>query len=149
MQMNSALETALAALAAMVVAQAVKLINFKIRKGKWNFELLKSNGGWPSSHTAVVTALTCTIGFFEGIDNYFFAIAVTFSIITIHDAMGVRYEASKHARFLNILSKKIDFKELEEFKATQLKESLGHTFGEVFGGVVVGILVALFFRVLG
>ncbi|RKD90567.1 divergent PAP2 family protein [Mangrovibacterium diazotrophicum] len=143
------METALAALTAMVVAQAVKLINFKIRKGKWNFELLKSNGGWPSSHTAVVTALTCTIGFFEGIDNYFFAIAITFSIITIHDAMGVRYEASKHARFLNILSKRIDFEELKEFKSAQLKESLGHTFREVFGGVIVGILVALFFRLLG
>lgn len=149
MQLNPALATALAALSAMVVAQAVKLINIKLKKGVWNFDLLKSNGGWPSSHTAVVTALTCSIGLFEGIGNYFFAIAVTFSIITIHDAMGVRYEASKHARFLNILSRKTDIKELDEFKNTALKESLGHTFGEVFGGVVVGVLVALFFRAIG
>lgn len=146
MHHNPAFQTALAALLAMVVAQALKLIIFRMMKGRWNFELLKSNGGWPSSHTAVVTALTCSIAFFEGIDNYFFAVAVTFSIITIHDSMGVRYEASKHARFLNIISKKIDIEGLEEFKSTKLKESLGHTLGEVMGGVLIGLLVALILR---
>ena len=67
-------------------------------------------------------------------------------MIIIHDAMGVRYEASKHAKILNHITSDIpdDQKKLIGFgKKLQLKEMLGHKGVEVFGGFIVGVIVAV------
>src|SRR5512133_875037 len=57
---------------------------------KWN--LWFSSGGMPSSHSALMTAITLGIGLFSGFDTPEFALAFAISMVVIYDAAGVRRE---------------------------------------------------------
>jgi acid phosphatase family membrane protein YuiD len=137
------------ALLAIGIAQGVKvpLAYFAFRK--WDWKLMFSTGGMPSSHSAAVTALTTAVGFVEGFGSTFFAISAIFSIIIMFDAAGIRRHAGTHAAVLNILVE--DFNQLiDELKtmrvkprrerAEKLKELLGHQPSEVLVGGWLGII---------
>jgi len=47
----------------------------------------------PSAHSAVVVSLTTAIALQHGIDSDFFAIAMSFTVIILYDAINIRYEA--------------------------------------------------------
>ena len=67
-------------------------------------------------------------------------------MIVLHDAMGVRLEASKHAKILNNLASDMTYEEKLELgygEKGSLKEMLGHRAIEVLGGIIVGILVGI------
>ena len=145
-----AMEILIISVMAMLLAQIIKFIIYSIRYKKPCWRLLWSTGGLPSSHTAFCIALCITLGMFQWRDmqslDWSFAVAVVFSAITIHDAFGVRLEASKHAIILNNLVE--DFtedqkKELGFGKKGKLKEMLGHKITEVVGGAVVGVICGL------
>ena len=145
-----AMEILIISVMAMLLAQIIKFIIYSIRYKKPCWRLLWSTGGLPSSHTAFCIALCITLGMFQWRDmqslDWSFAVAVVFSAITIHDAFGVRLEASKHAIILNNLVE--DFtedqkKELGFGKKGKLKEMLGHKITEVAGGAVVGVICGL------
>jgi uncharacterized protein len=92
------------------------------------------NGGFPSTHTTVVTSTLSYIGFMEGFNTPIFSIGLAFLLITVIDATGVRRAIGKHAQRLNGLSPKA-----KDQKA--LREKQGHTWSEVFGGMVLGTLI--------
>jgi len=137
----------IAALVAMVLAQIIKFpINIIVNK-KIDLMIIFSNGGMPSSHSAFVSSLTTALGIEYGVDSPYFAIATVFAFITMWDAKGIRYQASKHAKILNILIQ--DFQNLLEnlkYKTKRthvpLKELLGHKPFEVLVGALFGIVVA-------
>lgn len=91
----------------------------------------------------LVTSLFCfQLHDISGLD-WSFAVALIFAIVTIHDAMGVRLEASKHAQILNNLAKDMPMEEKQSIgfgKKGFLKEMLGHKFFEVLGGMLLGII---------
>ena len=94
--------------------------------------------------------LTLIIGMLQfhdlGYPDWVFAVAFVFAVITVHDAMGVRYEASKHAIILNNMVVNLSEEEKADLgfgKKGRLKEMLGHRYTEVLGGILVGIIVAL------
>ncbi|WP_047150522.1 divergent PAP2 family protein [Aneurinibacillus tyrosinisolvens] len=137
------------ALLAIGVAQVVKvpITYFAVRK--WNWSLIFSTGGMPSSHSAAVTALATAVGFVEGLRSTLFAISAIFAIIVMFDAAGVRRHAGTHAAVLNLLVE--DFNQLiDELKtmrikprrerAEKLKELLGHQPSEVLIGGWLGII---------
>ncbi|RJE48394.1 MULTISPECIES: divergent PAP2 family protein [unclassified Dehalobacter] len=134
---------------AWILAQILKiLINFVIEK-KWDFDLLTSSGGFPSSHTAIVCALAITIGKIDGWDSSLFAIAVTLAVIVMYDAAGVRRAAGNHARIINYLVEWMrqhptDFMGYN-IQEEKFKELIGHTPFEVFGGAILGCAIALIF----
>lgn len=146
----------IAALLAINLAQLLKfplniLINHKVEP-----IIIFSNGGMPSSHSAFVAALTTALAVEYGIASPYFAIAFVFATITMWDAAGIRYQASKHAQILNILTR--DFRLLieqikykanseDELSESPLKELLGHKPTEVMIGAVFGIIVALLVQV--
>ncbi|MBP3201502.1 MAG: divergent PAP2 family protein [Lachnospiraceae bacterium] len=100
-------------------------------------------GGMPSSHTATVVALSIALGYYEGLGSAAFALSVIFTIIVIHDAVGVRLETGKQAKVLNTMIFETNaFKELD-FE-TALKEYVGHTPSQAFVGALVGVLVSIF-----
>ena len=100
-------------------------------------------GGMPSSHTSTVVALAIALGYYEGLNSATFALAVIFTIVVIHDAVGVRLETGKQAKVLNTMMFETNaFKELD-FE-TALKEYVGHTPSQAFVGALVGIAVAMF-----
>jgi uncharacterized protein len=93
------------------------------------------NGGFPSTHTTVMTTPTMMIGLNEGFFSPIFGLAVAITYIIIIDATGLRIHVGKHAARLN----KVAESNGESLK--KLRESMGHTRLEVFGGLVLGILL--------
>lgn len=143
----------LAALLGMLIAQFIKIPLHFITTKEWNWKLMFSTGGMPSSHTATIISLTTAIAILEGIASNQFAICVVLAAIVMHDATGVRRHAGYHAEVLNQLL--LDFNELIEtvmasnsnIKKTEtrekLKELLGHQPIEVFFGALLGIVVGI------
>ncbi|NLI93553.1 MAG: divergent PAP2 family protein [Peptococcaceae bacterium] len=142
-------ETLWVSLLAWVLAQAAKIIlNFLLEK-KWDFRLLVSSGGFPSSHTAIVSALSISIGKTQGWDSALFAISVVLAVIVMYDAAGVRRAAGNHARVINYLvewTRQLQADRLAgNLQQERLKELIGHTPFEVFGGAFLGCAIGLLF----
>lgn len=122
-------------------AQLVKPLFYFFKTKKWDLTLFFSSGGFPSSHSATVTALTTRIAFEYGVSSSLFAISAIFSTIVIFDASGVRQEVGKHSKTLNDLLHALKMKEQIGFK--DLEELIGHSFIEVIGGIIFGFCGSL------
>ncbi len=134
----------------MLLCQITKFIIISIREKKVCWHVLHTTGGFPSSHSAMCMTLVTSLFFFQMHDlggiEWSFAVAVIFSIVTIHDAMGIRLEASKHAKILNNLAGEMPLEERKSIgfgKKGFLKELLGHKFVEVLAGMIFGFLIGL------
>ena len=130
----------IAAVAAWVVGQFLKIPLEYILNKRWNWGIIFSAGGLPSSHSALVTAVVLTIGFQEGFNSSVFALAAAIAMIVIYDAAGVRRQAGIHAERINEIMK--NFIESRRFPEEDLKEMLGHTPFEVIAGVLLGVLIS-------
>ncbi len=129
-------------LLAGIVAQALKIAIFMIKhKRKFHIKDLIVTGSMPSSHSALVSALTLSIALHEGY-NTTFAIALILTLIVLRDAMGVRREAGEEGKMLNKIIKAARLKLPEEHYA------LGHTPLEVSVGIVIGVLTAVLVYVI-
>jgi uncharacterized protein len=146
-----------AALIAIGFAQFIKVPLQYIATKRFDWSLLTSTGGMPSSHSAAVTALATAIALEEGLGSPYFAISTIFGVIVMFDASGVRRHAGEQATVLNRLVE--DFNKLvkeaktwpekeEKEKQKELKELLGHQPIEVFFGGLTGILLTLFLHFL-
>ena len=133
-------EVLIAALSAWGLAQVIKVPLEYLLHRDWDWSLLVSAGGMPSSHAALVVGVGVAIGIQEGFNSPLFAVATILAMIVIYDAIGVRRQAGDHARVLNLM---ID--ELltgHPLAEKELKEVLGHTPREVVGGVILGLVVS-------
>ena len=115
-------------------AQFIKVFIGAYQTRKRNvIKLIISSGGMPSSHSAVVSALS-TASFREyGIASFQFSISVVLALIVIQDAVGVRNQVGKQAKIIN---------EMSEGSITNLKELVGHTPFQVCVGTLLGIAIA-------
>ena len=121
-------------MAVIILSQTLKFIIYFIRSAKIDIiRFLDGMGGMPSSHSSFVTSITTLIYLNYGLFSPLFAICLVFSLVTIYDAMGIRYESGKQAQVLNKITK------------GNLKESLGHKPIEVLVGVIFGIVMAVIF----
>ncbi len=130
----------IAALAAWFVAQVLKLPFEYLRTRRWNWAIVLTAGGMPSSHSALMVGATQAIGLHLGFDAPLFALAVAVTMVVMYDAAGVRRQAGMHAERINVL-----FDELLRghiWDENELREVIGHTPLEVTGGTLLGILVA-------
>ena len=128
------------ALAAWAAAQVLKTLIYAVVNRTLDIRRLFGDGGMPSGHSATVTAMAATAGLEYGLDSAVFAVAAIVAIIVMHDAMGVRLEAVKHAKALNDLLKTVSSDMETEVK---LKEFLGHTPLQVCFGALLGLVMAL------
>ncbi len=132
-----------AAFLAWMLGQFLKFPLYFLFNKRWNWGIMFSSGGLPSSHSSLVTAVALTIGLQEGFDSAIFALAVSIGMIVIYDAAGVRRQAGIHAERINAIMKSFfESGELGESELDDLKEMLGHTPLEVVSGVILGVLVA-------
>jgi acid phosphatase family membrane protein YuiD len=130
----------IAGLSAWALAQVIKIPLYYLQTRKWNWALLFTTGGMPSSHSALVTATTLAIGLYYGFDDPIFALGVAITMIVTYDAAGVRHQAGIHAQRINVI-----FDELlhgHPINERDLREVLGHTPLEVMGGILLGLVVA-------
>ena len=123
--------------------QAFKVIWDLITTKKLNFKRILGAGGMPSSHSAVVMAISVMIGKRAGFDSFDFAVSFIFSLIVMYDAAGVRRAAGKQASLLN---KIIETPGLSGVQVQEkLVEVLGHTPIQVFVGAVIGVIIGAIF----
>jgi len=128
------------ALVAWALAQTLKLpIDYLINK-RWNWGLLASAGGMPSSHSALVTGTTHAIALHFGFDSPLFALAFAIAMVVIYDAANVRRQAGMQAQKINVLVNEL--LSGHPISEKELREVLGHTWLEVIGGVLLGIVTA-------
>ncbi len=129
-----------AAFWAWAIAQLIKPpLNFLLHR-EWDWRLLASSGGMPSSHSALAMAATVAIGLDQGFGSPLFAMAWVITMIVLYDATGVRRQAGDQARILNLMIDELFTG--HPLAEKELKERLGHTPREVLGGTALGILVA-------
>lgn len=143
----SSLYPLVTALLSNILAQVLKTVVYYYRTGKWDFYWVIASGGFPSSHSSTVTALSLSIGIQEGFDSAIFAVTTIFSFIVMYDACHVRYYSGKNIELTQQLVK--DLREMtglhfdDPIYQEKLKNVLGHKFVEVIGGFVVGLAVPL------
>jgi uncharacterized protein len=131
----------IAGLTAWALAQIIKIPLEYFQTGKWNWSLLLTTGGMPSSHSSLMTATVFAIGLSLGFDDPLFALGVAITMIVTYDAAGVRRQAGIHAQRINVL-----FDELlhgHKVSEIDLREVLGHTPLEVAAGMLLGVIVAI------
>ena len=131
----------LTALAALVIAQFLKVLFDYWQKGSWHRALLFSTGGMPSSHSALAMSLAASVGLHEGFETPIFAVSAVLAIVVMHDAAGIRRAAGKQAEAINFLSSKLEAQGIKLDK--KLKELLGHHPIEVFVGGLLGLVIAI------
>jgi len=133
-----------AAFLAWMIGQFLKFPLEYLLNKRWDWGIMFSSGGLPSSHSSLVTAVALTIGIQEGFDSAIFALAAAIGMIVIYDAAGVRRQAGIHAERINAIMKSFfESGQLGEDELDDLKEMLGHTPLEVVSGVLLGILISL------
>ena len=125
----------IASFSAMIISQLIKLSTMLIRKKKIHWSSLSRSGGMPSSHSALITAITLSLGIKEGINSSLFFIAIVMSFIVIYDARGIRHAVGKHAKIIN--------KNVLNESEKKLNEAVGHTLPEIIIGISLGIIITL------
>ena len=129
---------------AWFVGQGLKFpFDFLFNK-KWNWRILFSPGGMPSSHSALVTSVALAIGLQEGFGSAVFALATALAMIVVYDAAGVRRQAGIHAERINAIMK--SFLEGRRLEEEELREVLGHTTFEVIAGIILGVIITFTIR---
>ncbi len=131
------------ALCGWLSAQIIKSIIALVSKEKLTLlQILFSNGGMPSSHSASVMALWTAALIQEGVSSAIFAVTTLFAIIVMNDAVGVRYETGEQAKVLNHITKKLFSGEPEQINMG-LKEMVGHTPFQVIMGALLGVCIGV------
>lgn len=124
------------------VAQVLKVFIYAIINKSWDFSRLFGDGGMPSGHSATVSSLATISALTFGLGSFEFAISGILAVIVCHDAMGVRLEAGKHAKLLNLLVEAFEKFSKNEIPEVVLKEFVGHTPLQVLTGILLGIICA-------
>ncbi len=136
----------LSASLSLFMAQFMKALIILLTKRKAGLHeiistLIWRTGGMPSSHSALVIAITTSIGHSSGVYSDVFVLSFFFSLVVIRDAMGVRRAAGVQARTLNALGARLSKRLHIPFKP--VKEINGHTFPQVLAGSLMGFFIAL------
>jgi acid phosphatase family membrane protein YuiD len=128
------------ALIAWSLAQTIKVPLEYLSTRRWNWALLFSVGGMPSSHSALVASTAHAIGLHLGFDSPLFALALVIAVVVTYDATGIRRQAGFHAEIINTMIN--DLASGHPLKGEELREILGHTPLQVLAGALLGITIA-------
>lgn len=126
---------------AWTLAQALKVTREVIRRKRFNLRWLIDTGGMPSAHSSGVVAVATAVGLFYGFNSILFLTALSFAVVTMFDAAGVRRAVGRQAIVLNKMSE--EMYERGYFEQTRLRELLGHTPMEVVAGALLGVFTTL------
>ena len=138
----------IAGLISWTIGQTLKVPVEYLRTRAWNWALFFSAGGMPSTHSALMSSVTLSIGLFDGFNSTLFALAFALSMVVMYDATGIRRQAGMHAQKINILVNELFSG--QPISDEQLKEVLGHSPLQVLMGLILGssvsIIIWLIFR---
>lgn len=121
-----------------LITQVIKNL-ISMGKGEFNWKVLLSYGGMPSTHSALVTSLVVVIGKYEGINSAAFAVSLIVALITLKDASGIRWHLGEYGKTINELIKELP--DDKEYKYPVLIEKFGHKNIEVLAGILVSLIL--------
>ncbi len=130
------------AIAGWFIAQTIKCIRYIVKNKRFDFAVLMSSGGMPSSHSATVCAVVTAAAKLCGTGSPEFALSFILAFIVMYDAAGVRRAAGEQAKVLNRIVDELsegDTRYLDK----DLKEFIGHTPFQVIMGALLGILISI------
>jgi acid phosphatase family membrane protein YuiD len=129
---------------AWLFAQILKVPIEALQTRKWDWSLVFDPGHMPSTHSAVMTAVTTSIGLTQGWGSPIFLLALCISGIVIYDAAGVRRQSGFHAVRINIILEQL--RRMEKWDQKEMKalaEVIGHSPAEAAVGATLGTFIAL------
>ncbi len=134
-----------------VISQLIKTFIFFFKNKKMNLKKLSESGGMPSAHSALVCSVALGTVHKYGLSSPCFSLALTFAMIVMYDAMGVRRAAGEQAKAINQIQEYLynnecsmpDKEKCLKIPTKKLNESLGHTLIEVVAGCILGICVTV------
>lgn len=124
-----------------LIVQAIKFVLYSLKHG-WDIRYAFTHGHMPSAHTALAVSLVTSVGFYEGIGDASFAIAIVLAFIIIDDAARLRMHLGDQGRYLNMLIEQLD---IDEKKFPRLKERTGHRISEIIVGAILGLALTFIF----
>ena len=127
------------ALFASLISQLVKGTVSSVRSRSLTWSRFWEPGGFPSSHSATVTAVATAVVLTHGWQSDLFAVVAVLAVIVLYDAVNIRQQVGQHSKFLNIL------RDRETPWEKPFAELVGHTRAEVLTGAALGILLTLLF----
>ena len=110
-------------------AGCLKFVINYLRFGKRAKSLI-GYGGFPSTHTTIMSSVVFLAGFQEGFATPLFSLGMGALLVLVIDAHGLRRKVGEQAQVLNTLQ---DYK--------KLRERMGHSWKEICGGLVLGVLL--------
>lgn len=127
-----------AAVAAMASAQVFKTLK-PLAKGKApDLRKIADYGGWPSSHTAFITACAVAVGVVEGFRSSLFALAAVVAGILIYDILKLRMVVSLDGKEIDRLLARSSLD-----RAERRPQFEGHSLAEVLAGLAWGLVWAI------
>lgn len=130
-----------AGLTGWAAAQVLKIVTNSIKIKRLDLSRIVGSGGMPSSHSGFVMAVAVKTGIECGFDSSIFAIAISFAIVVMYDAAGVRRAAGNQARVINLIIQDLSHK--KGIQQDRLKELIGHTPFEVIAGAILGMIIGI------
>lgn len=127
-----------------VIIQLTKLVIdfFTLHRLKWHH--IFTAGWFPSVHSGLTASVATLVYLREWPESLLFAVTVTLMLLIAYDAMNVRYEAGRHAYYLNHI--RFELKDLLWEKWAQwpdLKERIWHTPIEVFWWLIIWCVLTI------
>ena len=127
----------LTAVSIQLLCQLFKVVYYSIKNGRLQLHRFMHPAGMPSAHSAFVTALSVSIGIYNGFASELFAVAFVFSVIIIYDSIRLRGAVQRNSEIIARLLHLIP--ESERIEAPRY---VGHSLAEIIVGMAVGVLWA-------
>jgi acid phosphatase family membrane protein YuiD len=121
-----------------LLCQFFKVVYYSIKNRELQLHRFMHPAGMPSAHSAFVTALTVSIGIYNGFGSELFALSFVFSVIIIYDSIRLRGAVQRNSQIISRLSRL-----LPESERGEVPQYVGHTLEEIIAGILVGGLWAL------
>lgn len=120
------------------IIQWIKMwVDIFSHKQKLNFASFRKSGWFPSVHSGISSSIATLVWLEYGFFSMYFAICFTFAFLFWYDAANVRYEAGKHAQYINEIKDELRSFSFIDYKLQDLQERLWHTTIEVIWWIIV------------
>ncbi len=120
-----------------LLCQLFKVVYYSIKNRTFQPGRFIHPAGMPSAHSAFVTALSVSIGIYNGFASELFALSFVFSAIIIYDSIRLRGAVQKNSQIIARLSRL-----LPETERVDVPLYVGHSLAEILVGMIVGVLWA-------
>jgi acid phosphatase family membrane protein YuiD len=120
---------------AWLASGVLKFCVNSLRNRRLAFDLI-GYGGFPSTHSTIVSSTVTLIALKEGLSSPALGVAVTLAVIVVIDALSLRKQMGAHATRINLLCSN------NGVQIGLLRERMGHSRNEVLAGILVGFCVA-------